>query len=127
MVAQWTEIGMGGALALLVIREVLNFLKVQKQRNHKPNAAAGEKSTEFWTVAFNQIVEEKIRPVLNNQERLSDKFEKITDAITTKVDAIPGGRHIITDKLDKITDAFTTNRSVIIEKLDKIIELLLKR
>jgi hypothetical protein len=49
-----TQIGAGGAFALLVIREVLNFLKT---RNGK---ASGDKSPEFWRETFREIVENAI-------------------------------------------------------------------
>lgn len=51
---EWEKIGIGGIFALLVIREVLNFLKIQKGNG------SGDKAVEFWQMEIRRIVREEI-------------------------------------------------------------------
>ncbi|MGA7220512.1 MAG: hypothetical protein WBX38_19510 [Candidatus Sulfotelmatobacter sp.] len=49
---EWKDVGIGGLLALLVLREVFNFLKSKK--NGKPTA--GEQSIEFWREQMRDLI-----------------------------------------------------------------------
>lgn len=50
---EWKDVGIGGLLALLVLREVFNFLKTKK--NGKPTTA-GEQSVEFWREQIRDLI-----------------------------------------------------------------------
>lgn len=64
---EWQNVGIGGLLALLILREVFGFLK--SKRNSKPTA--GEQSVEFWREQFRdlmlQVVEQTIRRAMDQQ------------------------------------------------------------
>ncbi|HZR59117.1 MAG TPA: hypothetical protein VFA74_19780 [Terriglobales bacterium] len=49
---EWKDVGLGGLLALLVLREVFNFLKSRK--NGRPTA--GEQSIEFWREQIRELI-----------------------------------------------------------------------
>jgi hypothetical protein len=51
-VPEWKDVGIGGLLALLVLREVFSFLKSRK--NGKPTA--GEQSIEFWREQIRDLI-----------------------------------------------------------------------
>jgi hypothetical protein len=51
-VPEWKDVGIGGLLALLVLREVFTFLKSGK--NHRPTA--GDQSVEFWREQIREII-----------------------------------------------------------------------
>jgi hypothetical protein len=50
------QIGIGGVFALLIIREVLTFLKAKKGNG----GAAGERTVEYWQQQFGVIVDHSI-------------------------------------------------------------------
>jgi hypothetical protein len=58
------QVGVGGALALLIVREVLAFLK---GRNGKTPTSAGDKSVEFWQMEYRKATDEALRPLLAAQ------------------------------------------------------------
>ena len=69
-----TQIGVGGVLALLVIREVLGFLSKRQPPASIPNphpraTRAGDLSAEFWLGQF---------------DRLRDAIHDVRDAIDRK-------------------------------------------
>jgi hypothetical protein len=49
---EWKEVGIGGLLALLVLREVFGFLKTK--RNGR--STAGEQSVEYWREQIRELV-----------------------------------------------------------------------
>lgn len=49
---EWKDVGLGGLLALLVLREVFNFLKSKK--NGRPTA--GDQSIEFWREQIRELI-----------------------------------------------------------------------
>lgn len=51
---EWKEVGLGGLLALLVLREVFNFLKTTKKEVKSPTA--GEQSVEYWREQIRELV-----------------------------------------------------------------------
>ena len=64
-----TEIGVGGILALLIIREVLTFLKTRKMSS-RPNTA-GDLSPDYWQgeqrKAMTEVILTIVVPILTNQ------------------------------------------------------------
>jgi len=73
------QIGAGGLLALLVLREVFGFLR-EKSRA----IAAGDKSVDFWRMemrsAFAESFAVTLRPFLEAQNQL---LREIRDSVTT--------------------------------------------
>jgi hypothetical protein len=69
----------GGALAVIVIREVFGFVKAMRNGNGK---AAGSQSVEFWKMAIGNSVEEGVTKA-NEQYfgRIIDRLDAIKDAI----------------------------------------------
>ena len=53
-----TQLGIGGIFALLIIREVLTFLKAKKENGK--NGAAGERSVEYWQQQFGLVIDHSI-------------------------------------------------------------------
>jgi hypothetical protein len=72
------QIGAGGLLALLVLREVFTFLSARGR-----NGTAGDRPVEFWRGELRQGVSEcleaSLRPVLEQQTVL---LREIRDAVT---------------------------------------------
>lgn len=76
---EWVwQIGAGGLLALLMLREVFQFLAARSR-----NGAAGDRPVEFWRSELRQGVSESLdtslRPVLEQQTVL---LREIRDAVT---------------------------------------------
>ena len=73
------QIGAGGLLALLVLREVFSFLR---ERNRA--GAAGDKSVDFWRMemrtAFAEGFAVTLKPSLEAQTQL---LREIRDSVTT--------------------------------------------
>jgi hypothetical protein len=76
-VPEWKDVGIGGLLALLVLREVFNFLKSKK--NGKPTA--GEQSIEFWREQMRdlilQILAQTITRTLDQQIMVSSEIRDL--------------------------------------------------
>ncbi|MGD0986293.1 MAG: hypothetical protein ABR874_00695 [Candidatus Sulfotelmatobacter sp.] len=74
---EWKDVGIGGLLALLVLREVFNFLKSKK--NGKPTA--GEQSIEFWREQMRdlilQILAQTITRTLDQQIMVSSEIRDL--------------------------------------------------
>jgi hypothetical protein len=60
---EWKDVGLGGLLALLVLREVFNFLKSKNNGNGRPTAA--EQSIEFWREQVRSIAMEILAHTVN--------------------------------------------------------------
>lgn len=82
---EFTQLGMGAVVALLILKEVFAFLK-----KGKPNGASGERSVEFWqqtiantvTTSFNA----SLAPILhNNNEVLREIRDSLNQTNTNTV------------------------------------------
>lgn len=75
---EWKDVGIGGLLALLVLREVFNFLKSRK--SEKPTSA-GEQSVEFWREQMRdlilQILAQTITRTLDQQIMVSSEIRDL--------------------------------------------------
>ena len=75
MDSTFTQVGIGGLLAILIIREVFAFLK-----NRKSNGASGEQSKEFWQSEIRKITTEVIVtvvvPILSSQVLILVEMKK---------------------------------------------------
>lgn len=78
---EWKDVGIGGLLALLVLREVFNFLKTK--RNGKP-VSAGEQSVEFWREQFRDILlpilSQTLSRTLDQQSMMIDDIRDLQKA-----------------------------------------------
>lgn len=67
-----TQLGLGGVIAVLIIREVLGFLA--KKRTTDLNSTSGYKSVEYWQQSIRSLVEAaidaKLSPTLAEHSRL---------------------------------------------------------
>ena len=54
---EWQQLGIGGVFAIMVIREVLGFLK---KRGTMTNGEAGGKSVDFWRLEFRSAIDERM-------------------------------------------------------------------
>jgi hypothetical protein len=76
-VPEWKDVGIGGLLALLVLREVFNFLKAKK--NGKPTA--GDQSIEFWREQMRdlilQILSQTITRTLDQQIMVASEIRDL--------------------------------------------------
>jgi hypothetical protein len=76
----WKDVGMGGLLALLVLREVFNFLKAKKNGR----SSAGDQSVEFWREQLRelilQIMAQTITRTLDHQIMLSAEIRDLQKA-----------------------------------------------
>ena len=74
------QLGIGGALAILIIREVFKFLTDRKQ---KENGSAGTKSVEFWQAqqrtAVREVLTELISPFLTTQTEILRRIHESSD------------------------------------------------
>jgi len=67
MINDWSgELLGGGALAIIVIREVLNFLQDKKETSDGKKLLAGDQPVEFWNQQFNTVVTTAIRQELTS-------------------------------------------------------------
>ena len=70
------NLGVGGALALLVIREVLTFLK---NRSLAGQRTAGDQSPEFWQAeqrrAVTDVVVNVVVPILTRQNSILNELK----------------------------------------------------
>ena len=75
------QLGIGGALAILMIREVFKFLTDRKQKNG--NGSAGTKSVEFWQaqqrMAVREVLTELISPFLTTQTEILRRIHESSD------------------------------------------------
>lgn len=67
--AELSQLGVGGILAFLIIREVLAFLKAKKT-----NGSAGDKAPEFWMNEFRNIVKSEVGDA---ERRLSRQLDDL--------------------------------------------------
>lgn len=63
---QLTQLGLGGLVAYLVIKEVLNFLSKRKN-GRAENGASGEKSTSYWRETIREIIEQAIKDSMSKR------------------------------------------------------------
>lgn len=72
MIDSFAEVGVGGAVALLVLKEVFTFVKTT--RGNGKDAASGAKPVEFWQAEIRHGVSESVRtelaPLLTVQTEL---------------------------------------------------------
>lgn len=72
------QLGVGGMFGILVIREVLTFLKT---RRAAPTETTGEKSVEYWHLSISKIVTDaigsSILPVLERQTQILGEMSRI--------------------------------------------------
>jgi hypothetical protein len=73
-----TQLGIGGVLALLIIREVLGFLKAKK--NGVGGNHSGEKSVEFWRGQIRQtmsdVVAAELLPAIQEQTHILEDIRE---------------------------------------------------
>ena len=92
------QLGVGGLFALVIVREVLNFLKgrdrsAQAERiDSNGERVAGERSVEFWKGEAAAVLADGIRPLEARQERIlasqSDTRNRMGDITTRMVIAL---------------------------------------
>lgn len=75
-----TQLGVGGIIALLVIREVLSFLSKRKENGRRQFLSIGEMSPEHWLAEQRKVATDVlvtvIVPILANQTSiLAEKVE----------------------------------------------------
>jgi len=83
-VNDWTQIGVGGLLAVFILREVfkfiLEFVSKKKANGQRQELNAGERPVEFWQAehrkAIGEIVVALIVPILANQTRILDEMRR---------------------------------------------------
>lgn len=59
---EFSQVGIGGIFALLVIREVFEFMRRRKGENGN---LTGEKPVEFWQAQMRVIVESELKDAMN--------------------------------------------------------------
>lgn len=73
------QLGAGGLLALLILREVFSFL-----RDRGRNGASGAKPVDFWRLEFRSAINEgmtsTLKPLIETQVQL---LREIRDAVST--------------------------------------------
>ena len=89
------QIGVGGAFALLVIREILKFVSEYKKNGNSINkvTASGERSVEFWQKEIRTGVKdaftESVLPAIIRQteimREMNESMSKAKDSITELV------------------------------------------
>lgn len=90
-----TQVGVGGLLALALIKMVLEFLGKQKTPNAhhaNGNGTAGSKSTEYWQIECRKIVAEvlatNVVPILvahsQSLKNLEREQRKLMDAVVLR-------------------------------------------
>ena len=65
-----TQLGIGGIVALLIIREVLRFLRSRNGSSSSPAGSSGSQSIEFWQAEIRKAVSEALNPFLSAQSEL---------------------------------------------------------
>lgn len=66
----------GGALAVLLLREVFSFVKVLITKDRRHNGA-GEKSVEFWEQTQRRIIREEIAEHTNALREATQQLQNI--------------------------------------------------
>lgn len=92
-----TQIGVGGVFALLVIREVLSFLKSRKNGSTK---LAGELTSDYWQAeqrkATSEIIIAIVVPILSNQTAILNELRiehgKVSQSLAIVLDRMVEGR-----------------------------------
>ncbi len=76
---QWTQVSVGGILAILVLREVFGFLRTRNGAR-SANSSSGNRPVEYWQVDMRKALAEafqtSILPALSNQ---TDLLREIRD------------------------------------------------
>ena len=67
------QIGAGGILAIMVIREVFGFMS-----KRKTNGSSGERDPEYWKSEFRKAVREEVEPLA---ERSREELREIKTLI----------------------------------------------
>lgn len=74
------DVGVGGAVALLIIERVLHFLGVWNTKP-KNGGSSGDRSVEFWRETFRQmfteILDHRLALMVEGRERLSRQLDEI--------------------------------------------------
>lgn len=83
--SDWRNVGIGGILTILVLREVFGFLKPMLRKTPEDRRVAGERSVEFWQIEFRRAVDAGIKV-------LDEKLTGSMQALDEKIDRI--GRHV---------------------------------
>lgn len=83
-----TQLGVGGIFALLIIKEVFNFLAKRKTNGN----ASGERPVEYWAVAIRSFVaqelSEKVVPDLIENRRIMQQIHDDLIRLSTKLDSL---------------------------------------
>ena len=71
---QLFQVSVGGAVALLILREVFQFLKGRRNGAPQPATTAGGLSSEFWQAeqrrAISDVLAATVLPILANQTKI---------------------------------------------------------
>jgi hypothetical protein len=96
----FTQVGIGGVFALLMVREILNFLKAWENRkvrkNGGSNGAAGGQSVDFWRTAqyeaarraMNDVIpllSGELRELRMDTAKIRESQHRIVEALQTAV------------------------------------------
>jgi len=82
------ELGVGGAVAVILVREAFTFIRENRSRRNG-NGKAGDKATEFWQQDVRDAVEEKMNSVLKPVlEKQTEILREIRDAQARANDGI---------------------------------------
>lgn len=83
------QLGVGGIVALLVIREVLGFLNKRKENGQKKERVAGEMSPEFWQADYRKAVTEVVAsivvPILASQTSILSEMQRSNQDVSQKI------------------------------------------
>jgi len=75
-----TNLSLGAIVALLIIKEVLAFLRSQRTEK-KTNGSSGSLDPHYWRMEFRAAVKECLEPVVSNQKRMEENIGRVEEAI----------------------------------------------
>lgn len=86
MTGELAQLGLGGAVALLLVREAFRFVREHRHGNGK-TVTAGQQTPEYWQAYFRatmvdtqrEVVEPILRQLSDNQIRQTATIERIAD------------------------------------------------
>ena len=74
----FTQVGVGGIFVLLLLREVLPFIKAM-QGGVTSSAKAGDQTTDYWRANFQEMVANELRdsviPILRTQTAILERMD----------------------------------------------------
>ena len=114
-----TQLSVGGIVALLIVREVLSFLR---QRNKRENGSgAGEQTIEFWRAQnremFSGVLAASVIPILEAQTVILGEL-KINDARSSENQM---RIQFAMDSNKESVERLRTSNHAIVEQMGKVI------